>query len=229
MRGARFSMVLICFASTLSATTGDEVLKALQAKVTVTTVNGWTGNIASPGTQLIVQKEGLVAGDPDTVNKKTVVQAGQLVSAGGAVLGGSLFGNGSSGHDLKVGDRVYIYGIYPRPRNEGFSVKVMTVATYDVIKHNATKSQHGVSIIDFSYPQGMDSVDTAAVLADFATWFKTANEASESRTVKLGQSPAEVEAILGAPEKRIDLGPKKVYVYKDMKIVFVDSKVADVQ
>lgn len=229
MRGARISMLLLFLASTAFATSADEVLKAFQAKVTITTVNGWTGNIASPGTQLIVRKEGLVAGDPDILNKKTVVQAGQLVSAGGAALGGSFFGNGSAGHDLKVGDRVYIYGIVPRGRNEGFSVKVMTVATYDVIKHNQTKSQHGVSIIDFAYPQGMDSVDTAAVLTDFAIWFKTANEASESRTVKLGQSPTEVEAILGAPEKRIDLGPKKVYVYKDMKIVFVEGKVADVQ
>ena len=45
----------------------------------------------------------------------------------------------------------------------------------------------------------------------------------------LGQTPEPVEAILGKPEKIVDLGQKKVYIYKDMKIVFVDSKVADVQ
>jgi len=44
--------------------------------------------------------------------------------------------------------------------------------------------------------------------------------------VALGQTPEQVEAILG---RIVDLGQKKVYVYKDMKIVFVDSKVADVQ
>ena len=45
----------------------------------------------------------------------------------------------------------------------------------------------------------------------------------------LGQTPEQVEAILGKPEKIVDLGQKKVYVHKDMRIVFVDSKVADVQ
>lgn len=42
-------------------------------------------------------------------------------------------------------------------------------------------------------------------------------------------TPEEVTKVLGAPEKKIDLGAKKIYVYKDMKIVFVDGKVSDVQ
>jgi hypothetical protein len=48
-------------------------------------------------------------------------------------------------------------------------------------------------------------------------------------TISLGQSIAEVEAINGKPDKIIDLGAKKIYVYKDLKITFTDGKVSDVQ
>jgi hypothetical protein len=48
-------------------------------------------------------------------------------------------------------------------------------------------------------------------------------------TISLGQSIAEVEAINGKPDKVIDLGAKKIYVYKDLKITFTDGKVSDVQ
>jgi hypothetical protein len=48
-------------------------------------------------------------------------------------------------------------------------------------------------------------------------------------TISLGQTIAEVEAINGKPDKIIDLGAKKIYVYKDLKITFTDGKVSDVQ
>jgi hypothetical protein len=48
-------------------------------------------------------------------------------------------------------------------------------------------------------------------------------------TISLGQSMADVESINGKPDKVIDLGAKKIYVYKDLKITFTDGKVSDVQ
>lgn len=47
--------------------------------------------------------------------------------------------------------------------------------------------------------------------------------------ISLGQTIDQVTAILGQPKTISDLGTKKIYVYKDMKIVFVDGKVSDVQ
>ena len=47
--------------------------------------------------------------------------------------------------------------------------------------------------------------------------------------IDLGNSPEQVGAVLGQPEKTINLGSKIIYVYKDMKVVFVDGKVTDVQ
>jgi len=48
-------------------------------------------------------------------------------------------------------------------------------------------------------------------------------------TIALGQTPDEVTAILGQPEKKVDLGTKQIYIYKDMKVTFVKGKVSDVQ
>jgi hypothetical protein len=36
-------------------------------------------------------------------------------------------------------------------------------------------------------------------------------------------------AILGQPQKIVNLGPKVMYFYPDMKVIFVNGKVADVQ
>jgi outer membrane protein assembly factor BamE (lipoprotein component of BamABCDE complex) len=47
----------------------------------------------------------------------------------------------------------------------------------------------------------------------------------ESKTVKLGMSTDEVKKSLGNPDKIVDLGAKQVFIYKDIKIVFIDDKV----
>jgi hypothetical protein len=48
-------------------------------------------------------------------------------------------------------------------------------------------------------------------------------------TITRGQSIDQVTASLGTPAVVIDMGPKKVYKYKDMKITFNDGKVSDVE
>lgn len=53
--------------------------------------------------------------------------------------------------------------------------------------------------------------------------------AQNTKTISLGQTTEQVEAILGKPDKIVNLGPKTTYVYKDMKVVFQDGKVADIQ
>jgi hypothetical protein len=48
-------------------------------------------------------------------------------------------------------------------------------------------------------------------------------------TIALGQSTAEVIAVLGQPARTADLGSKQIYFYKDMKVTFTDGRVTDVQ
>jgi hypothetical protein len=53
--------------------------------------------------------------------------------------------------------------------------------------------------------------------------------AAPPATVAIGQSTDEVVAILGQPEKILNLGAKQIYVYKDLKVTFVKGKVTDAQ
>jgi hypothetical protein len=53
--------------------------------------------------------------------------------------------------------------------------------------------------------------------------------APEPAEVKLGMTPDQVEAALGKPDKKVTLSTKQIYIYKDMKVTFVNGKVSDVQ
>jgi hypothetical protein len=48
-------------------------------------------------------------------------------------------------------------------------------------------------------------------------------------TVSLGQTPDQVTGILGQPQQIINLGAKQIYKYPDMKVIFMNGKVSDVQ
>lgn len=52
---------------------------------------------------------------------------------------------------------------------------------------------------------------------------------AEPQTIEKGQTPDQVEAALGKPDKVVKLGAKQIYIYKDMKVTFKDGKVDDVQ
>jgi hypothetical protein len=53
--------------------------------------------------------------------------------------------------------------------------------------------------------------------------------APAATTLNLGQSPDEVKAALGEPKNIVDLGSKKIYIYKDLKVTFNNGKVTDIQ
>src|ERR1700733_12145030 len=53
--------------------------------------------------------------------------------------------------------------------------------------------------------------------------------AAEPQTIEKGQTPEQVEAAMGKPDKIVNLGSKQIYVYKDLKVTFLNGKVSDVQ
>jgi hypothetical protein len=54
------------------------------------------------------------------------------------------------------------------------------------------------------------------------------SQASRS-AIKPGQTTDEVTAALGQPKTISDLGAKKIYIYPDVKVTFVDGKVTNVE
>jgi hypothetical protein len=53
--------------------------------------------------------------------------------------------------------------------------------------------------------------------------------APEPAQIEKGQTPDQVKAAIGQPDKIVNLGAKQIYVYKDIKVTFVNGKVSDVQ
>ncbi len=51
----------------------------------------------------------------------------------------------------------------------------------------------------------------------------------EPAQIEKGQTPDQVIAAIGQPDKKINLGAKQIYVYKDIKVTFLNGKVSDVQ
>src|SRR5208282_2612798 len=54
-------------------------------------------------------------------------------------------------------------------------------------------------------------------------------QAPEPAQIEKGQTPEQVKAALGQPDKIVNLGAKQIFVYKDIKVTFINGKVADVQ
>ena len=56
-----------------------------------------------------------------------------------------------------------------------------------------------------------------------------AQQQAEPQTIQMGMTADQVQAALGKPEKMVNLGPKQLFIYKDMKVTFINGRVADVQ
>ena len=48
-------------------------------------------------------------------------------------------------------------------------------------------------------------------------------------SIEKGMTTDQVEAAMGQPEKKVNLGSKQIYVYKDLKVTYLNGKVSDVQ
>ena len=52
---------------------------------------------------------------------------------------------------------------------------------------------------------------------------------AEPASIEKGMTPDQVEAAMGQPDKKVNLGAKQIYVYKDLKVTFLNGKLSDVQ
>lgn len=184
--------------------------------------------VTQPGTVFIVQKDGIsgdLASDMTFLNNK--VSDGQIAQAGGFMA--AMQGKTTS-RDLKTGDKVYLFRIDVKDDQVQFFV--ITCDTYEVAIHGSTKQTRYKAQLSFLLGKDfLATADAAAVEKAVEAIITPESEvkAASTKSVDLGQTPTQVEAALGKPDKIVHLGSKMIYVYKDMKIVFVDEKVSDVQ
>jgi hypothetical protein len=184
--------------------------------------------ITQQGVVLVVQKQGIAA-DPssDLRYSVTSVHDGQLGEQGGAAP--ALF-NKTNTRVFKPGEKVYVTAI--KIGDDYVMLELMSCDMFDVVNKGSTKQTRYKAALSFKFDKtslptlGPEKIK-AAILPVIAT--ETEAAAQNTKTISLGQTPEQVEAILGKPDKIVNLGPKVTYIYKDMKVIFQDGKVADVQ
>jgi hypothetical protein len=207
--------------------------------------SGWS--VTQPGTVLVIQKGGILG-----------VPAANPTIATATYKDGELHGPnaftiaivGKLTRQLTIGEKIYILKIDLQLKNDkiGFFL-IECDACNNVQQPSAYKA-----ILVFQFPKGyLDKADGSQVLdvisqvlapdagsADQqqAPQQEQSPQAAPSvdtvpppttATIQLGQTIDQVKAALGQPEKIVDLGKKQIYVYKDLKITFIDGKVSDVQ
>jgi hypothetical protein len=181
--------------------------------------------ITQPGSIYAVRVPGIYADVANTedVIVNTNVTNGQISQQSGwAAAFGS---NTNKSRTLNPNEKVYVTDLFVK--KDAVQVELLTVDVTTLADGQGTRYRAELNVklpgLDTMSPDDVKkSID--AVITDPAT-----ASAVESKTVKLGMSPDEVKKSLGNPDKIVDLGAKQVFVYKDMKVIFMDSKVSDVQ
>jgi hypothetical protein len=232
----RITKTILACASLLTLTSGvplmandhDALKAALETKYQLTKTGIDRVRITQPGTVFILQKEGIsgdLSSDATFLNNK--VQDGQIAQASGFM---AAMQNKKTSRNLKPGDKVYLFRLDIKDDQVWFFV--ITADTFDVNVQGSTRQirykaqlsfELGKEFMATATPEAVEKAIEAVVMPESEV------KAASTKSVDLGQTPAQVEDAMGRPDKIVHLGAKMIYVYKDMKIVFVDEKVSDVQ
>lgn len=222
------SKALITFIALLPAVavgaTKEEINAAVESKYQLTTRSMLTGQVKKPGTVLFVNHDRLHANKPSTIMRATIVHDGKVEQLGG----GSIL-PGDAGKTLGLGEEMYIYNV--KVTKKHVNVFFGTVDSHPIEVNRKTKMLPYQLVLQFTYSEGVPSIDASRVLNDISSFFSTDKEvaSSDDNTLKLGQSADKVVAIMGPPKRKVDLGGKMIYTYDDLKITFENGVVVNVE
>jgi hypothetical protein len=206
----------------------DALKETITAKYGLTKV-GWDSvRITDVGPVYVIKADGINADKAsdatmimnDVVNNKVQQPKGMMAS---------MFSKQTT-KQFKPGDRVYLRKI--DIKNDGIVLWLITVDTFDITDKGSTKQMRYKAVVHFPLtPDVMEAKNMSAIqsVVDPIVQLESEAKAPNTKTIELGQTLEQVEAILGRPEKIVKLGAKTTYVYKDMKVVFTDGAVSDVQ
>jgi len=232
-QGITFWALLTLFVSLTASSWADTWKDRLKAELESTYVVSKRAALApdritKQGTVLIVKQGGITADlSSDATFSVTKVKYGGDIKEGGGFI---LFDAKTKSRVFKEGEKVYIIDI--DVGDDKVMLKLLTCEMFDVVEKGTTKQKRYKGAIKFEFPKGyLDTLSLVALKAviDPVVVKESESEEIQTKSISLGQTPEEVEAILGKPEKIVDLGSKITYIYKDLKVIFVDGKVSDVQ
>lgn len=184
--------------------------------------------IKDPGTLFVLRKDGLSATKAGDGFAANIVRDGAILQKGSML--NAMIAGGANRRDFKSGDKFYLTDFAIKDKQ--ISMGLVSATTYDVTTNGTTKSERYAAQLQFEFPDGyLPTAHAAEVQQTLETVIipETHLQAAAPATIELGQSFEAVDKALGKPERVVNLGSKVTWIYKDMKVVFQDGKVADVQ
>ena len=234
--------VMSGFAATPQEGAPPSLKEQLQAqyKLAKLECNSGQAAVKEPGTVLVIQQAGILGVSPRSmVLAPAVYKDGSLHPPGG--LATAMAGKDTS--QLPVGDKVYVTKIDANLKKDRVTFRIIEC---DACNGTAQPSSYKADIF-FEFPKGsLQTTSVPDVEDTIAKVFAIDTPTTEAQppapapqgpppaqappaSIQLGQTIDQVVAALGQPKKTVDLGSKKIYVYKDLKVTFVNGKVTDVQ
>ena len=226
--------------------------RGLQSNYMPTKLTGFGDRlrVTQLGTVLVIQLDGMAASPVTEFAFGNNYKDGRIKRS----LAGSLIHNADNIRDLRAGERVYL--LKTEVKDTGVVFNVQSCQACDGSPMDLDPMPYRAALT-FQYPKGYwNNTGFAQIQQTIGEVFAFANGPDAStqsnpepvaprdaqaapqpppqpppEPVKfgLGQTVDQVVAGLGRPDKVVDLGSKKIYVYKDLKITFVDGRVSDVQ
>ncbi len=200
-------------------------------------------SVVEGGTVLVIQKGGILGVPPASLAMAPSTFKDGELHAPNAILKMAV---AKTSKLLTVGEKVYAVKLDVSPKSDKVTVTIVECDSCNgVTEASSYKSQ-----VVFQFPKGyLDSADAGQIGDVIKQVLAPDTEADNQQqaqkgngqqaqadpaaqaplTIQLGQTINEVQSLLGPPQKIVNLGAKQIYVYKDLKITFLNGKVADVQ
>jgi hypothetical protein len=226
-----------------------EHLKALY-KVTTFGVVAKKFSVLSPGTVLVIRKTGILGVPPTNVTfGNSIYRDGELhqPTSGNRIIIGNVT------RSLQVGEKVYVQTVDVNLKSDRVTLFIVECDSCNEVNQQSSFK----SMVSFEFAKGslatadpaqientigeVLSIDTSSnggqqPQDSSAQQQRQQQQPSEQQapppqppTIQLGQTVEQVQAVLGQPDKIVNLGTKVIYVYRDLKVTFMDGKVADAQ
>jgi len=237
------SLSSAAFAQDATPVSPVSIEEQLRAQYKLAKVAG--GEVLDAGTVLAIQKAGILA-----VSKSSAAicpsryQDGDLHTPSAVCLAMVKM----SSHWFRVGDKVYPSKIDFNPNKDKISFRIVACDSCN----QTDPPSYAKSEVIFQFPKGSlektsvsqieDTIGQVLMIDNSPPEPQQAQNAQapspqapaqqpqqKAGVVELGQTPEQVQAILGQPERMANLGSKQIYFYKDMKVTFLNGKVTDVQ
>jgi hypothetical protein len=222
-----------------------EIQKRLTAEFKRTKMTADRSDIATAGSVLDLHKDGLVMASTQAIAPPTNTYKNGAISFGfGANMAWGMQLAPANQQTTTVAQRKFVTGekfwvtdftvkpdgvvfvFYSDPYND---VRYYGQLKFPFVKNVAPPADEVMKEIEEAITAEADTQEAAPADNAAPPAQAPAPSSAPPKTIALGQTTDQVIEILGQPQKIVNLGPKQMYFYPDMKVIFTNGKVTDVQ